>query len=53
MKNDGSNQVNISNSTYRERYPCWSPDNNKIIFVSNPILFYEIFSMNSDGSKRV
>ncbi len=45
MNGDGSNPVQITNTSARDGDPQWSPDNSKIIFVRNG----NIWSMDADG----
>ena len=53
MNADGSNQTRLTNNTFADTYPSWSPEGNKITFASNRDGNYEIYSMNADGSNQV
>lgn len=50
MDPDGSNQVRITNNAAYDDQPAWSPDGNKIAFMSDRSGNFEIYSMNSDGT---
>ena len=50
---DGQNQVNITESAISERYPVWSPDGSRIIYVSSTIETRQILSSKPDGLDRV
>ena len=50
MDADGSNQTNLTNDPAVDEYPCWSPDGNKIAFVSERDGNGEIYVMDADGS---
>jgi CxxC motif-containing protein (DUF1111 family) len=50
MNQDGTNQVNLSNSTFNDSQPAYSADGMKIAFVRSP---GKIFTMNSDGSAQM
>lgn len=51
MDPDGSNQMNLTNHLSHDTYPAWSPDGNRIVFVSTRSgSGDEIYTMNSDGS---
>jgi Tol biopolymer transport system component len=60
MNADGSNPVNLTQgrSNSDDRWPTWSPDGQRIAFVSHPLLIPiptpnpgDIFTMNADGSR--
>jgi hypothetical protein len=53
MNPDGTNPVNISNSSGTDENADWSPDGKKLAFSSNRDGDFEIFSMNEDGSNQV
>jgi len=59
MDASGSNQKNLSNNQISgDQFPCWSPDGNKIAFMSNRSTsgeetYWEICVMNSDGTNMV
>jgi Tol biopolymer transport system component len=56
---DGDNEIylisktkinRLTDNTWDDEYPVWSPDGDKIAFMANPKGNYDIFIMNSDGS---
>ena len=50
MNPDGSNLTNITNTTYNESAPRWSPNGNQIAFTTDRDGNQEIYVMNADGS---
>lgn len=50
---DGTNEVNITNTSATEREPNFSPFGSNIIFSTNRDGNYEIYRMNVDGSNPV
>jgi TolB protein len=50
MNADGSNVVNLTNHSADDGRPAWSPDDERIAFISNRDGNYEIYVMNADGS---
>ena len=50
---DGSNPVNLTNSTRLNRWPSWSPDGTKIAFHSDRDGNYEVYVIDADGSNPV
>ncbi|MBT4482175.1 MAG: DUF5050 domain-containing protein, partial [Candidatus Latescibacteria bacterium] len=52
MSADGSNQTRITNNSYNDSVPSWSPDGSKIVFTSNRDGNYEIYIMNADGTNQ-
>ncbi|HFC11623.1 MAG TPA: hypothetical protein ENJ56_02170, partial [Anaerolineae bacterium] len=50
MNADGTNRLQLTNNLVDDFSPVWSPDGNKIAFVSENILGTQIYMMNSDGS---
>ncbi|MGA1824414.1 MAG: SBBP repeat-containing protein [bacterium] len=57
MNDDGSNQMNLTNSSdVMELFPSFSPDGSKIVYVKNYFsnsTDSELYSMNSDGTDNV
>jgi len=56
---DGDNEIylltkkglkKLTNNTWSDEYPKWSPDGRKIVFTANPKGNYDIFVINRDGS---
>ncbi len=57
---DGDNEIyllsskgtqKLTDNTWEDEYPVWSPDAKKIAFTANPKGNYDIFIMNPDGSE--
>lgn len=57
---DGDNEIylisetkikKLTDNSWDDEYPMWSPDGNKIAFMANPKGNYDIFIMNPDGSE--
>jgi Tol biopolymer transport system component len=40
----------LTDNTWEDEHPIWSPDGKKIAFTANPEGNYDIFTMNADGS---
>ncbi len=53
MDADGSNQINLTNSSDNESDPSVSSDSSKIAYVSNAGGSHNIHTMDIDGSNRV
>src|SRR5450759_2501090 len=53
MNVDGTNPVRITNNAAYDVYPTWTPDGNKIVFVSNRDGSNNIYLMNDDGTNPV
>ena len=56
---DGDNEIyliedtkitKLTDNTWSDEFPVWSPDGSKIAFMANPRGNYDIFTMNADGS---
>ncbi len=41
---------NLSNNSYDETFPSWSPDGSRIAFASNRTGGYQVYTMKPDGS---
>src|SRR6266480_4416031 len=52
MNEDGSNQIQLTNSVGQDGVPAWSPDGTKIAFLSERDGNGEIYVMNADGSNQ-
>ncbi|MFC1492356.1 DUF5050 domain-containing protein [candidate division KSB1 bacterium] len=50
MNADGTNIINLTDNSWNERYPRWSPDGSKIAFCSDRDGNFDIYTMNSDGT---
>ncbi len=55
MNADGSNKVQLTNTTLKDTLPRWSPDGSKIAFTRCGINIStcDIFTMNADGSTQI
>jgi TolB protein len=53
MAQDGSGLANLTSGQGREKEPAWSPDGNRLAFVSDRDGNHEIYVMNDDGSDLV
>jgi Tol biopolymer transport system component len=52
MDLDGANQTRLTTSGAYDDQPKWSPDSNKIVFMSGRDANFEIYTMNADGSSQ-
>ena len=52
MDLNGSNQTRLTNNPAYDDQPRWSPDGNKIVFMSDRNGNFEVYSMNADGSSQ-
>ena len=50
MNPDGSGEVKLTNNSWNDANPVWSPDGTKILFSSDRTGNLQIYSMNLDGS---
>ena len=50
MNRDGSNPVQITDDPNTDGNPSWSPDGQKIAFMSDRSGNSEVYVMNADGS---
>ena len=53
MNADGTGQVRLTNNPAGDWSPSWSPDGQRITFVSNRDSNWEIYVMNADGTGQV
>src|SRR5881409_3615336 len=54
MNPDGTNQTRLTNNSIVDDHPMWSPDGQKLAFVSQRAAGgFAIFQMNMDGTNRV
>ena len=53
MNADGNNQIRLTNNSYVDRSPRWSPDGRKIAFTSDRNGNMEIYVMNADGGNVI
>jgi Tol biopolymer transport system component len=49
---DGENLQRLTNNTYWDLYPAWSPDDTQIAFLSNRTKDLDIYVMNADGTNE-
>jgi len=49
MNADGSNIKRLTNSSFYDGYPRWSPDGSKIVFESTRDGNYQIYKMDVTG----
>lgn len=52
MDLDGTNQTRLTTSSAYDDQPKWSPDSNKIAFMSDRDGNFEIYTMNADGTAQ-
>ena len=60
MDADGGNPQNLTNDRNDDRYPSWSPDSERLVFVSQRpghfkskfLITYEIYVMDADGQNE-
>ena len=53
MNADGSNQIRLTNNSFDDASPSWSPDGGQLVFSSQRDGDYasQIYTMNADGSE--
>jgi Tol biopolymer transport system component len=49
----GDSILQLTDNTWNDEYPVWSPDGKRIAFTADPEGHYDIFVMESDGSRIV
>jgi len=47
---NGQNLLRLTDNSYWDLYPAWSPDGTRIAFLSKPDNDFDIYMMNADGS---
>lgn len=52
MRDDGSDPVCITDGTSEDTMPAWSPDGERLVFVSNRTGNRDIWLMNADGTRQ-
>ena len=52
MDFNGSNEIQLTTNPAIDEDACWSPDGIKIVFQSDRNGFYQLFTMNPDGSNQ-
>ena len=52
MDFDGSNEIQLTFNPAIDEDACWSPDGDKIAFQSDRNGYYQLFTMNPDGSEQ-
>ena len=50
MNSDGTNEQRLTNNSFTDFWPVWSPDGSMIAFASTRSGVTSIYVMNSDGS---
>jgi Tol biopolymer transport system component/tRNA A-37 threonylcarbamoyl transferase component Bud32 len=50
IRTDGTGLRQLTDDSYLDRYPCWSPDGKKIAFYSSRSGKLEVWTVNPDGS---
>ena len=53
MDADGKNQRRLTRNPAHDLHPSWSPDGERIIFVSHRAGNYEIYTMNTNGVRQM
>ena len=52
MNADGSNLTRLTNNTFEDLLPAWSPDGETIAFASKRHRNWDIYLMDSDGTRQ-
>jgi len=53
MDNNGNNHRKLTDNTWKESHPAWSPDGKKIMFIEILLrINKEIFTINPDGTEK-
>ena len=53
MDTSGANQVQLTDNGAEDYWPSWSPDEGKILFVSDRDGNFEVYTMDADGTDPV
>ncbi len=52
MDSNGTGRTNLTEHTWQDYWPSWSPDGTKIAFMSNRENSFHLYIMNPDGSDQ-
>ena len=53
LDEDGTNFQRLTNNSFWDLYPVWSPDNSKIAFLSYRESTLDLYKMNLDGTEQM
>ena len=52
MNIDGTSTVRLTNNSFNDTYPAFSPDGTRVVFISNRDGNDEVYTMNADGTNQ-
>lgn len=52
IKTDGSDFKRLTNNSYQDIYPAWSPDDSEVVFLSWRADDLDLYRMNADGTNQ-